>query len=68
MTVHHPRAGVFIQPEAWVVQYLVDHPEANRWQDQIAAYRLQMAGPDGDRIRQWLEALRTGAPWVVLTP
>lgn len=29
---------------------------------QIAAYRYQMDGADGDRIRQWLEALRTGAP------
>jgi restriction endonuclease Mrr len=29
---------------------------------QIAAYRFQMAGADGERIRQWLEALRTGTP------
>jgi hypothetical protein len=29
---------------------------------QIAAYRFQMDGADGDRIRKWLEALRTGAP------
>ena len=29
---------------------------------QIAAYRFQMEGADGDRIRQWLEALRTGTP------
>ncbi len=29
---------------------------------QIAAYRFQMEGADGERIRQWLEALRTGSP------
>jgi len=28
---------------------------------QIAAYRFQMEGADGERIRQWLHALRTGA-------
>lgn len=28
---------------------------------QIAAYRFQMEGADGERILQWLEALRTGA-------
>jgi len=27
---------------------------------QIAAYRFQMEGADGERIRQWLHALRTG--------
>jgi restriction system protein len=29
----------------------------------ITAYRFQMAGADGNRIRKWLEAFRTGAPW-----
>jgi len=35
---------------------------------QIAAYPFQMDGADGERIRQWLEALRTGAPGAGLTP
>jgi hypothetical protein len=35
---------------------------------QIAAYPFQMGGADGDRIRQWLEALRTGAPGAGPTP
>jgi restriction endonuclease Mrr len=29
---------------------------------EIQACRYQMDGADGERIRQWLEALRTGAP------
>ena len=35
---------------------------------QIKASRYQMEGADGDRIRQWLEALRTGAPGEDPTP
>ena len=34
---------------------------------QIEAHRFQMEGADGERIRQWLEALRTGAPGAATT-
>jgi len=29
---------------------------------EIQASKYRMEGADGERIRQWLEALRTGAP------
>jgi restriction system protein len=35
---------------------------------QIESCRYQMEGADGERIRQWLEALRTGAPGVEQSP
>jgi len=154
ITLDHFRAGAIVQPEPWMVQYLIDHPEAMRDLDpwafqvcmaalverrglritmgrkgadggidfraerqsefghelilvqvkhpepgnkvemdvvkllhlevleqhatrglvmtdstftrgalqQIKAYPFQMGGIDGDRLRQWLDAFRTGDP------